>query len=227
MVDIYDVTKNIKKKTKKTYDEYNIFRLLQKKFKSDKSVVTCVDCGDMNFTEGKEYKIYLSQDLPRIYDDVRKQHFHNSPDIKEILDSEDDDWDDPELPTFKVYHGVIDRINNNIDDETLLNHNNVTNDKENNMKRLISRLNGITLSQENLVELRQDVSERATIQIDLVTLLQSSEQIKKLRLGEDSILNSIEFKNDQMFMNLSVGRVNKEDTGAIIKALQDLVINRK
>lgn len=100
---------------------------------------------------------------------------------------------------------------------------NQINNKENGMKRVMNRLNGIGLAEENLVELRQESSEKQSINIDLVSILQKSDVVSKYNFGKDALVESIRLDGSNIYMRISKGKVIKEDTGAFIKSIKDLV----
>lgn len=91
------------------------------------------------------------------------------------------------------------------------------------MKRLINRLNGVSLAEENLVELTQDVSVTADVEVSLLSLLKNHKEIQEAGLGKDALVKRIRVSGASLVLTVSEGEVTREENGALAKALQGLV----
>lgn len=201
----------------------DINTLLGSTFKRDKTEVRCIANNTCSrFEERTKYKVYLSEKYPRIYEtrtrSVNKYSF--STDIAEEILFEVN-TNDLIFRPITLEAKMLDKnqmatsIANNIKEKELK--------TQNTRQRVINRLNGIQLAEESLVELRQDVSEKQDVNIDLVSLLSSCPQIKDLKLGQDAILEAIEIENAHVTLQVSKGKVSREENSAVVKALQSLV----
>lgn len=207
----------------------NIKQMLNNRYKRDKTVVECVHEGDWdNFTKGKQYKIYLSTGKPRIYDDGSKQYVAHS------IGYDDED----ELPMFRVHaktlmEGSYDDDPSGMkglfdDDELEEAYKTLQKPKEATMNtRVVNRLNGISLSEENLLELRQDSGHKQSVNLDIVALLKEASVIKELKLGEEALLESLKINNDTLELRVSIGKVVREENSAVWKAIEGLVRSTK
>lgn len=204
---------------------YQLHELLKLNFKSDRTPVQCVEAGtlyNLDFTENKVYKIYLSSGRPRIYtDDSSEMHLEQAENAYREID------DDETMPAFRVNPNQL--ADGPTDILNAFNNNPATtagrNEETKAMKRVLNRLNGISLAEEGIVEQRQATSVKHPVNIDLVALLESSPMIKELSLGKKSLLEGIDvdMNNGTLKLNVSQGEVVKEENSAVAKALHSLV----
>lgn len=97
--------------------------------------------------------------------------------------------------------------------------------KENFMKTLIARLNGLTKAEEKLVDLRQDESEEKRLSFDLAATLTKAISKDGRTLGKDALVSGLRINEDtgMIDVKLKMGEVRREDGSAIIGgALLDL-----
>lgn len=217
---------------------YSLRLLLSKSFTlKDKIPVVCKSVGDFgdDFEIGKTYLIYMSTGEPRIYSRGSKEwFFKNTDDLINLpkfrINGEHVKRRGKMGTRFSKYDSgtaMVDKLNDMDEDiENLtdgLSSEDTTGEENMLPERIIFRLNGVSLSEEKLVELNQAVSTGEVVAIDLVHLLGQSEEIKKLNLGKDALVKSIDIVDGQLRMKIKKGAVTKESNGQIAKALQELI----
>lgn len=91
-------------------------------------------------------------------------------------------------------------------------------EKEDFMKTLITRLNGLTPAQSKLVELRQESAEEKKLSFDLAASLKKTISKEGQELGKDALVKSLKINEETgtLDIRLSIGPVVKEDSTALI-----------